>query len=284
MTMTYESIDSQIRSRLQGKRHEYVAAIKLDELAVDINCQQPYSPTKVAAMQRRGFDWALVSTITVSARSDGTKVVIDGQTRRGCAMNVGVTHLPGIVWYDLLPQDESWLFRHLNEKSNPAAIHKFRNDVNAGEPWANGIINVLYKFGWDLSENGATGDGRFVAVTTAGRIYNRAKEFRAKHMSGPDLFDQTIRVATMAWGHKRETVDNQIISGLAAFLAKYEDRVDYELLIRKLGAYTPIQVRAEGRRAKEYGGLTPALGQASYFHTLYNKGLRNGKLPPFVPK
>lgn len=278
MTITF---DAETHSRLKGYRHEY-DTVNVDDLMVDIRCQQPPRPTTVAKMQKFGFDIAAVGTITVSVRNDGTKVIIDGQTRWKCAKEVGVKHLPAELWHELSPADESWLFRRLNEKSNPPAIHKFRNDVNANDPDANGIVDILYKWSWDLSE-GASADGKFLAVTVAKRIYTReGKEFRAKCMTGPELFNETIRVATMAWGHKREAVDGQLISGIAVLLAKYGDKVDTDLLIRKLGALTAIQVRAEGKRIKELGGFTPSLAQAQYMHTLYNKQLRSGKLPPFV--
>lgn len=282
MTATIEN-DVQIRSRLQGKDSS-TGMVALCDLTVDIRVQQPLRPGKVAAMQKQGFDLALTNVITVSDRGDGTHVVLDGQTRVECARNVGVKQLQAVVWYGLTLADEAWLFAYLNKKSNPPAIQTFRARVNADEAGPNAILDTLYEFGWELSESGGSADGKFLAVATAERIYGRNKEFRAKGVTGDEMFTKVVRIITMAWGHKKDAMDNVLIAGLAALLARYWDQIDVDLLIRKLGHEMPIEVKAGGRRARTMTGLSPSLSQAWHLHSIYNRQLRSGRLAAFVPK
>jgi len=57
------------------------------------------------------FDWRLFSSLIVSARPDGTRVIIDGQHRWAAAMRRGdLTHLPCCSFSYPTPEDEARMF------------------------------------------------------------------------------------------------------------------------------------------------------------------------------
>jgi len=241
---------------------------------------------KVREMHKRGFDPALAALLVVSERADGSQIILDGQTRNECAKLSGVQTLWAIIWSELDLGDEAWLFAYLNKKSNPPAIYSFRGRVNANEQIPNDIINTLYANGWELSETGAGGDGKFLAVVTAERIYCGKGDYAWKrqgvHVPGPELFAQTITTVTEAWGHNRDAVDNAIIGGVAAFLVRWWDDIDDDRLVRVLKQHKPIEIKAHGRLTRRTTGLSAILSQSWGIHQLYNKGLRDNKLSPYI--
>lgn len=66
------------------------------------------------------FDWRLFSSLIVSARPDGSRVIIDGQHRWAAAMRRGdLTHLPCCSFSYPTPEDEARMFITANRARKP---------------------------------------------------------------------------------------------------------------------------------------------------------------------
>lgn len=266
-------------NKLSHRRWE-IRDVKVADLAIDPHVQQPLREGKVNGMLTRGFDIGLVGTITVSAREHNPpSIIIDGQTRWTAARRCGVETLPAIIWYDLTPEEEAWLFIDLNKKSNPPTLATFLVEVTKGDPTAVAMTEILRDHGWKVAS--ASQDGTFAAVAMGRRIYEAKPEFRSE-MIGPALFQDTIAVITAAWGLDRTGMDAYMLGGVAAVLARYSSEINKKRLIEVLNHLTPARLRAEGKATQKTLSTTPV--NAFGWHILheYNRGLRSKQLQPFL--
>lgn len=255
--------------------HKWVALI---DVTVDLRVQQPLREGKVREMLRRGFDLSLSGEITASARSDGTVVILDGQTRVEAARRSNVDKLWMRVWHDLPIADEAWLFTYLNRKSNPVAVSTFKTRVLAEEDVPSGIAEILTGLGWRISES--KDNGVFMAVSQAERIY-RSKGIFKSLRPGSQIFSRTLETLTEAWGLNKTASDASIVGGLAVFLIRYWDQVDQKKLVDALRRITPELLRAEAKATQKGTGCNVVEAHGYKIHQHYNKRTRT-KLPAFA--
>ena len=85
-----------------------------DHLSVDPTYQRSIenaASRRLIASIAASFDWRLFSSLIVSARPDGSRVIIDGQHRWAAAMRRGdLTHLPCCSFSYKTPEDEARMF------------------------------------------------------------------------------------------------------------------------------------------------------------------------------
>lgn len=268
---------SQIVSRINGGGPR-IKRVPLNELTVDIRVQQPLREGKVREFLRRGYDPALVGTIVVSERENGTKVVLDGQTRAEVARRAGAEDILALVWTGLTLEQEAFLFTYLNRKSNPTAVSTFKTRVVAGEDVPNGIIGTLNRYGWHIDDSKTT-PGSFAAVTAAERIYRAKGDFHTQR-PGSQVFDRTIQTITEAWGNDKAASDAGTVSGIAHFLIRYWDEVDHDRLVRALSKVTAERFRAESKAVAKAINAKPVTANAYNVYQEYNKRGRS-KLEAF---
>lgn len=272
-TNKYEKIISNVAGTQRVKR------VKLSELTVDPRVQQPLREGKVREMLRRGYDPALVGTIVVSERTDGSKVVLDGQTRAETGRRSGASDILAIVWTGLTLEDEAFLFTYLNKKSNPTAVATFLTRIVAGEVVPVGINDVLTRNGWYIGL-GKTADGRFAAVNAAERIYMGKGDFKTS-IDSEDVFARAVETVTTAWGHDGCGVDAAILGGVAQFLIRYWEEVEDDRLTRALARTTAESFRSQVRSFQSVSNEKPVVACAYKVHQEYNKRGRS-KLAGFA--
>lgn len=246
--------------------------VPVNELTVDIAVQQPLREGKVRDMLRRGFDPAAAGVIEVSRRADGSKVVLDGQTRREVARRSGVEEVECKVWEGLSLADEAWLFTYLNKKSNPTAVSTFKTRIVAGEDVPCGIRDILARNGWQVTDAKCS-SGNFASVVTAERIYRGTGSFKSQ-MPGSQIFSQTVHAATAAWGTPKEASDKYIISGIAHMFIRHYREIDFDRLVRQLSRDTPARLRADMRAWRSTTGDSVEHSAYRVILKAYNAGLR----------
>lgn len=251
--------------------------INVNDVTIDARVQQQYRPAKVTRMVKDGFDPSLAGTITISRRSTGALIVLDGQHRVKAAIEVGVTLLPAIVHEGLTLAEEASFFLGLNAKSNPTSVAKFLVSVISGDEEDTKIKNMIEDHGWRIRE-GSTRDGRtFKAVTRAKDIYGlRTKYFSDSDVFGDALLDETVSAITEAWGTKdTQAVTANNLGGIALFLKKYWGDVDHDRLVKQLATISPDRFSQDTKGVQESMRMTAIESAGFCAHRLYNHGARH---------
>jgi DNA-binding phage protein len=198
---------------------------------------------------KRDWNPALVGTLIVSERSDGTLSIIDGQTRwEGSEEHVD--SLPCLIYEELTLAEEAALFADLQTKRrNMRTYERFRAQLQAGQPQAVTISRVATANGFDLAVEETSHTLRAVAALE--RVLNDADE---------DHLNDVLRVISSAWGPTRDAARTDMVRGVSRFILNQE-RLDLERLIERLSRTTPDVLRhraaaiSQGRGA---GGSTAA--------------------------
>jgi hypothetical protein len=278
---------SDMQSRLQGKKRE-IDTLEVDKVGVDHTIQQPLYENRVRDILVRGYDPALAGEICISRRIGKvgrkevvTDVVIDGMHRLEAARRSGFPYIDAEIWYDLSYEDENWLFAYRNRKNNPMPVFMFRARLNNLEDGPVAINKVLLDLGWKLS-TAKTEPGQFAAVNMAEQIFSGRGRFKAKKLGEGELFRETMKAVTNAWGHHQNASDAQVIAAMALFLSRYREQIDSRKLTEALGRMTVDQFRAEMSATKKALNASPSVSGALIIHREYNKRTRTKKLAPFA--
>lgn len=249
-----------------------IRPVELANLYVDPDVQRGMEPRKVAKIADN-LNESAIGTITISRRSNGRYHVVDGQHRVAALRQVlgDEYKVECRVFANLTLPQEAELFRLLNTTSKPQAVDAFRIRVIEGDPAAVAIAHILEDNGWSLSLGSS--DKTFSAVAAIERIYR----------TDPEAAERTISVATRAWGHQRESVDNRIVEGLGLVLARYGTAVDLASLTDRLARYPggPGKLIGNARTLSDALGVTVAKGMAEAVVEIYNRAKKTRALPPW---
>lgn len=221
---------------------------------------------------RDNFDPALVGTLIVSERKDGSKTVIDGQTRLRAMRDVEVEAAPCLVYVGLTRGQEAELFAALQKQRRAMrTYHRFRAELVAGKEQAVGISKVAKDVGFEL--------GREEKRNTLQSITALEKTYRVD----PEHLAETLKVIRDAWAIWNEagtkfTIDEdavsaQIINGVSTFIRKQE-RLDIDRLVDRLQDVTPRMLINKSAQIREAAG-TGLGGAGAIAQAILNEYMRN---------
>jgi hypothetical protein len=243
--------------------------LPIGQLTVDPDINRPLTRervTKIAA----DLDPNAIGVLTVSARPDGTYVLLDGQHRQAALRAAGWLSsqpVPCDVRHGLTRAQEASLFVKLNNTAKPLAVHRFLRRITANEPVATCIAKIAAEVGFTVSAH--HGDGLIKAVAALERVYLGIGEAR-KRGPFPDVLRATLQVLSQAYGHTADAVNGHLIGGVGLFLLRYGDAVDHTVLIDKLrgvhGGALGLLAKARGL---PFGSIEDRVAQscvASYNH------------------
>lgn len=240
-------------------RFEIVA---LDQLAVDAAYQRPL--TNFWHTVRDQFNPALVGTLVVSERRNGSKWIIDGQTRWAAMCEQGweagvdesgrvIGGAPCLIYEGLTKQQEAELFALLQtQRRGMRTYHRFRAELVAKDKNAVGLAKVVTAAGFELGVN-----------ETRNTLQSIAALERAYKIS-PDHLADVLGIIRDVWGTDDKTaVSAQILAGLSTFVRKQE-RLDYERLRDRLHDVTPQLLLNRASQIREGAGAgTGAAGSVA---------------------
>ncbi|MFE4856098.1 DUF6551 family protein [Streptomyces sp. NPDC056670] len=222
--------------------------------------------------RREGYDERRVGVPTVSARTDGSFVWLDGQNRGELckAAGHGDTKIRMKVFRGLTLAEEAELFLGLNDNRRVATIYKFLAEVTARRPEALEITRIAEQHGWEISDSGACS---IAAVSALSSIY------RSSRRPGETL-QTVISVVTKAWGNEPAAVNANVLLGLASFLSDCP-HINIESLTKKLSNFDggPSSVLGKGRGMRTSLGCTVTQGVDTVMRMAYNTSRRSGKVP-----
>lgn len=226
----------------------------------------------------RDWDPRAVGAVLLSLRPDGRYAVIDGQHRIEAAKKFGVSTIPARVYLDLSHSEEARLYRLFGMHKAQTPLDRFRAAIQERQPKALKIKGIIEGMGLEIS-SGFVADGKIMAIAAVGSIFDRY---------GPEMLDLTLRTLYAAFGRQYQAYSRQMITGLAAFIVRYEATCDWVRLVDRLQeeGTTEINQRylASKRAYSNSGEGETSMGRV--FHDVYNKRARNklaaweDRLPP----
>jgi hypothetical protein len=232
--------------------------VQLDRLRVDEGYQRPL--TNFWETVRDNFNPALVGTLVVSERKNGSLWIIDGQTRWSAMCEQGWESYtdengrvhngaPCLIYEGLNKAQEAQLFALLQtQRRGMRSYHRFRAQLVAKDKTAVGIAKVATNAGFDLGVEESRNTLQSIAALE-----------RAYKVS-PDHLADVLTIIRDVWGTTEKTaVAAQIIAGLSTFVRKQE-RVDYDRLKDRLRDVTPQLLINRAAQIRE--GAGPGTGAA----------------------
>ena len=251
-----------------SERRVEIGTVVWSDLIIDPSIQRGQEWSEINAIAG-DFNADALGTLTVSVRTNGDKVLLDGQQRMNAAQIAGHTEpVSASLHYGLTHKEEAALFRRLNYKRSVGAAHLFRVACTEGVPQALATRDVLNKYGITIG-----GPGGFNAIAAARRIVEAPGGLRA--------FEWALDIVNQVWGASGKHLDGRIIEGLALWYGRDFDDIDIDSLRQKL--------------AVRKGGLHGVIGDAKTVQSLrkgklvtavvevllaeYNKGRKKSMLP-----
>ena len=226
-------------------------------------------------------DWDLgkVGTVSVSERGDGSQFVMDGAHRVHAAREVGLTELPAMIHAGLTREQEAALFGGLNTFGRPSAVSRFLARVAAGEDEATEIKSIIESHGWRIAQ--AQKPGVFAAIEAAERAYRSGAGVlpAGRH---PDTLDWVLSILTAAWDHDADSVNLNIVQGLAQMYGRFGSDIDAKKLTSALAQTRPKILIGKARGSKDARGGTVPAHLAAVLVGLHNHGKRTRLLPEWV--
>jgi len=224
------------------------------------------------------FDPDALGVLAVSARPDGTMILLDGQNRAELCRRVGWKNQKVLcrLYEGLTLQQEAALFRALNDNRQVRSIYKFLARVTEGETAAVAINTVAEQFGWKIADQ--AGPKYITAVVALERIYHGD---RRKDQPNLDVVVTTLNIVTQAWGHRSESVAGHILQGVGQVVARYRDLLQIADLTKRLSTYPggPTGLIGDARGLRGYQGGSVANNLSEVIVKRYNERRRAHRLP-----
>lgn len=246
----------------------------------DLNVADAYQRTIVPAQVRRitsDLDADAFGSLTVGERQDGSFWVVDGLQRLTAARKLNIETVPCDVFQSSGQEHEARVFRLKNKhRTNVSAIALFRAQLTEGDAQSVEIASVIQKAGLRLvlSDGGKNVWPDVKAIRSVERAYSRV---------GPDGLAQVFRIICDAWAGEKDSLQGDMIDGLAMFVKKHP-QFDERRLIDKLttrsvaGVLRAADATYKLARDRDTSHHGRALATYDAILLVYNKGLRRERL------
>lgn len=234
--------------------------VRVADLRIDPRYHDPsrYSEKRAISMAAN-FNPEALGTITVSHRSDGSLIVVDGNHRVAACRIAGEEYIPAKVFYDLTLEEEAGLFRELSEAVRLTTYALFRARLVALDPVAVAIFKICEYHDVTIvgGAQAQSFPGRTRAVGVLEKIYNAG------------LLDQTLLTCREAWPEDIRALDAIPLAGVSSFIWGYKTHPKFSTrrLIKKLSEESASALIRKAKDAAASGssfGITTSTGGGRY--------------------
>lgn len=255
--------------------------VSLADLTIDPRVQrvEGVNHRRVDAMAAN-FQPHALGSITVSERTNGTMIVLDGMHRVELCKKVGHDKpISAHVYTGLTLAEEAQLFLLLNQTKAPSAISKFAARVRTGEEAAVVMSNIAADNGWRIAVEPEP--GCLAAVEAMERVYTSGA---GSLPSGahPEILRQTLSTLTAAWDHDSSSVQGPLLMGVAQLFGRFGSQVDVEKLVAEMSDTRPAVLIGKAKALKDVQGGTVPSALAKILVNAHNKRRRTNLLPEWV--
>lgn len=257
----------------------YTTKLSVLTLTVDPSYQRVLNIPWVRKKAKE-FNEALLGVVVVSQRSDGRRLIMDGQQRVGIIKTVmELRGLPDfeidcLVHVGLTPSEEAEMFLGLNDDKAVQPGDIFRARITAGYPDALDIQRIVNDLGLVIDYRSPSNPLAVRAISSVQHIYNN---------SGGDGLRETLLMARMAWPNEAAGMSGDLILGIGMFIAKHRS-MDPDRLLTTLKKVTPVRLLQQARADRDIIGGSTGACVAVNIARLYNKGLRSRQVEVLEPR
>lgn len=198
--------------------------------------------------------------------------VVDGQHRVSALINLGFGEWVVDVMIHVDVKDDrraSELFLRLNSRLTVSPYDKFINELQAKDPVAVGVNDIVLKFGLTIGKQ--TADGTLACPMSLKKAY--------KHNDGSAL-TRALGILTSAYGRNSSSLEGKLIEGMSLVTSVNNGNLEEGALAKKLAKYpggAPALIGdAKGRLQFNRGSLARSI--AALVIDTYNLGRRGGRL------
>lgn len=251
--------------------------IPVSRLSIDPEVQRYQLDMRKVERFKKKYNPLALGIVTVSRRNQITEVILDGwhrwQLQKEVTSNQG--SLLCLVFEDLTPAEESILFLALNDGNKPNLLEKFRQELRSDDEEAVGINAIVRSLGLSVEPGGA--QGTLQCVGALRQIWRQS----VQHEYEPNLLDLSLRSVTHAWGTENAALQGILIHGVAMFLAKHGDKIDWDAFVLRLKEYPggPLGLLTKARANADTRGSRMPHSVADLLTDWYSKKRGNRKLP-----
>jgi hypothetical protein len=245
-----------------------IVEIAVKDLEIDPKLQRPLDKNRVNAMFKE-FTPSGIGTLAVSRRVRPTEtIVIDGQHRLEVLRLKLPEGGPEVVrceaFKNLTPKQEALLFLVLNRSAKVRAVDQFRLAVEAGEPTAVKVKELIDSYGFELATYPRTGNIQCVDVLR--RVYEKSE----KKDQMPNVLQLVLLTVEKAWRGQKGGVAGIMVTALAAIFDEYGDKLNVTEFIERLRDHKPMDLIFQGNQFAGYKKIKPAMGLAEVLVGVYN--------------
>lgn len=249
--------------------------IAIRDLTIDHSYQRDLVNSRVRAIAE-DLDLDRLGTLTISQRSNGALVVVDGQHRVEAVRFHGLDEweVTCRVYVDLTREQEAELYRHLNNTRRITAWDDFKAGLVAGDDECRDIARIARATGWEVASS--AGDGKVCCVSTLRSLYRRE--------GGAAALKAALHDAREAWGDNAIGVEKGVLGGLTLLHLSCNGELDRPALIRKLAKAKggPAGILGTARQLAELRRQPLARLCAAVIAEHYNRGRRAGQIVEFA--
>lgn len=251
-----------------------IEMIRPDQCSVDLDVQRPEDKYRIAVLAKKWNDVA-AGICYVSRRPDGATIVLDGQTRFGALMLLGLGDRPRetVVYRGLNKAQEAEIFRILNNTKRPDVLTLFNIGCVEGVEENLKIRDLINKYGyitWRKRKNS------LIAIQTFVDAYRR----------DPASAEAALIFIHETWGTAKDAVHGTILAGLTLMIFRYgAAAIDFEQFsdrIRKAPQGDPTSLIGRARTNADIRSCGTADALADVLVNIYNKGPGKKKLPDWL--
>jgi len=248
--------------------------IRPDQCTVDLEVQRPHDEFRVKELVKKWNDVA-AGVCYVSRRSDGTTVILDGQTRFGAlqALGQGGVSRETIVYRGLTKPQEAEIFRILNNTKKPDALCLFNIACVEEDPHALAIRAMVRKYGYRTERSHKNS---LIAIKAVENAYDRDKASA----------EAALKFIRDTWGTAKNAVNGTIYAGMALMIFRYGpgaiDFAQFKDRILKAGNAEPTALIGRSKTNAEIRSCKLPDAFAEILVGIYNKGPGQKKLPPWI--
>lgn len=218
------------------------------------------------------LDLDALGVFTVSERSDGALVIVDGQHRHAAVMShdMGEWEVEARVYSGISIEQEAALYRQLNDTRRITAWDDFKAGLEARDPECLEIRRIANEAGFKITNQSS--DGQVCCIHALRTIYRRK--------GGADALLKSLQDSRAAWGTIAAAAEGDILLGLSILHSTYNGELDRPALIKKLSKFNggPSGLLGSARGLRELKTAPVSRLVAMVAVELYNRGRRSGQL------
>lgn len=222
-----------------------IKSLPLASLCTTNEYQRAYKSGKEKLLAE-GFDESACQQILISARENGSLVIIDGRHTVAAAMRRGIKSLNCKVVHGLSIEEEARLFRLRNTlRANPKQIEIFFSRLVEREPVALQLKALVESCGFKISKSsGVVCNSK--AVSTLEGIFRKS----------PDRLRQVLEIIYKIWPEDRANGESKIFDGMNLLLDRLQPRVDLlKRIVDKLVRVPLLSIFRAAKGRQEIDGL-----------------------------